>query len=43
MTDLYFWLGEGALDFHRITEEMLTAVAHCLPEGADLTDPVSDE
>lgn len=39
MNDYFFWLGEDALEFHIPSEEVLQAVAHVLPEGADLTDP----
>ncbi len=43
MNDLYFWLGEAAEAYHIPSEEVLQAVAHCLPDGFDLTDPTSDE
>lgn len=43
MNDFTFWLGEDALEFHVPSEEVLQAVAHCLPDGVDLTDPQADE
>jgi hypothetical protein len=43
MNDYTFWLGEEAAAYHIPSEEVLQSVAHCLPDGFDLTDPVSDE
>lgn len=43
MNEYWFWLGESAAPYHAPSEEVLLAVSHCLPDGFDLTDPVSDE
>lgn len=43
MDEYWFWLGADAEAFRGPTDETLLALAHCLPEGVDLTDPASDE
>ena len=42
MNDFTFWLGVDGLP-ETPDPELLMAVAHCLPDGFDLTDPQADE